>query len=213
MTTEYSAVARAVLLLTIFQSCIPLAGLRQRRRLVLPLTVHHLRACRRPLDSSVARDARYRGIIFASDGVDGRSAERERKSPQPRSFQQRHKSSDPSHPRLRLVDSAALVITQRRPAHGIALQQHASTRAVRTTRELLPCSTRTKRGTQPCTRMLRPEESIGLHACDAVCVLVTLWRGSAKVVWRCVCFMRHAVCLGRCVTARVCQIRATAQSR
>jgi len=42
MTTEYSAVARAVLLLTIFQSCIPLAGLRQRRRLVLPLTVHHL---------------------------------------------------------------------------------------------------------------------------------------------------------------------------
>ena len=84
MTTEYSAVARAVLLLTIFQSCIPLAGLRQRRRLVLPLTVHHLRACRRPLDSSVARDARYRGIIFASDGVDGRSAERERKSPQPR---------------------------------------------------------------------------------------------------------------------------------
>mmetsp|Transcript_10015 Transcript_10015/g.25869 ORF Transcript_10015/g.25869 Transcript_10015/m.25869 type:complete len:203 (-) Transcript_10015:171-779(-) len=119
----------------------------------------------------------------------------------------------PSHPRLRLVDSAALVITQRRPAHGIALQQHASTRAVRTTRELLPCSTRTKRGTQPCTRMLRPEESIGLHACDAVCVLVTLWRGSAKVVWRCVCFMRHAVCLGRCVTARVCQIRATAQSR
>ena len=108
MTTEYSAVARAVLLLTIFQSCIPLAGLRQRRRLVLPLTVHHLRACRRPLDSSVARDARYRGIIFASDGVDGRSAERERKSPQPRSFQQRHKSSDPSHPRLRLQSVAGI---------------------------------------------------------------------------------------------------------
>ena len=105
MTTEYSAVARAVLLLTIFQSCIPLAGLRQRRRLVLPLTVHHLRACRRPLDSSVARDARYRGIIFASDGVDGRSAERERKSPQPRSFQQRHKSSDPSRCGTALVRS------------------------------------------------------------------------------------------------------------
>jgi hypothetical protein len=103
MTTEYSAVARAVLLLTIFQSCIPLAGLRQRRRLVLPLTVHHLRACRRPLDSSVARDARYRGIIFASDGVDGRSAERERKSPQHDCAAKRHFSSDRSHPRLRLV--------------------------------------------------------------------------------------------------------------
>ena len=31
------------------------------------------------MDSSVARDSRYRGIAFASDGVNGRSAERERK--------------------------------------------------------------------------------------------------------------------------------------
>mmetsp|Transcript_43563 Transcript_43563/g.128253 ORF Transcript_43563/g.128253 Transcript_43563/m.128253 type:complete len:188 (-) Transcript_43563:174-737(-) len=122
MTTEYSAVARAVLLLTIFQSCIPLAGLRQRRRLVLPLTVHHLRACRRPLDSSVARDARYRGIIFASDGVDGRSAERERKSPQPRSFQQRHKSSDPSHTRLRLVTHSTDEDVRTEQAHSDTTQ-------------------------------------------------------------------------------------------
>ena len=84
MTTEYSAVARAVLLLTIFQSCITLVGLRRRRRLVIPLILQHLRACRRRLDSYVARDARYIRIAFASDGVDGRSAERERKSPQPR---------------------------------------------------------------------------------------------------------------------------------
>ena len=83
MTIEYSAVARAVLLLTICQSCIPLAGLRQRCRLVIPPILQRVRAIGRRLDSYVARDSRYIRIAFASDGVDARSAERERKSPQP----------------------------------------------------------------------------------------------------------------------------------
>ena len=84
MTGELSAVACTAKESTNFQRCIPLVGLRQRRRLVLPLTLQPFRACRRQLDSSVARDSRYRGIAFASSGLDGRSAERERKSPQPR---------------------------------------------------------------------------------------------------------------------------------
>ena len=56
MTIEYSAVARAVLLLTICQSCIPLAGLRQRCRLVIPPILQRVRAIGRRLDSYVARD-------------------------------------------------------------------------------------------------------------------------------------------------------------
>eukprot|EP00966_Prymnesium_polylepis_P099037 2293627-Prymnesium_polylepis.2 len=83
-STEYSAVARAVLRSTICHGCMPLVGLRQRHRVVIPLTVQYLRAWRRRLDSSVARDSRYRGIAFASNGVDGWSAERERKTLKPR---------------------------------------------------------------------------------------------------------------------------------
>ena len=52
------------------------------------------------MDSYVARDSRYIGIAFASNGVEGRSAERERKTLQP---SKRHYSSDPAHPRVRLV--------------------------------------------------------------------------------------------------------------
>ena len=62
----------------------PLAGLRQRRRTVIPLTHQRLRASRRPLDWYVARVARYIAIAFILDGVDGRSAERERKTLQAR---------------------------------------------------------------------------------------------------------------------------------
>ena len=78
-TAGHSAVAPAAKGSTTCSGCITLAGLRQRRHLVIPLVLQRVRACRRQLDSSVARDSRYRGIAFASSGLDGRSAERERK--------------------------------------------------------------------------------------------------------------------------------------
>ena len=77
-TAEHSAIACGALRPTICHSCFPLAGLRQRRQLAVPLTLQRLRARRRRLDSYVARDCGYIRIAFMSDGVDGRSAARGR---------------------------------------------------------------------------------------------------------------------------------------
>ena len=77
-TAEHSAIACAALRSTICHSCNPLAGLRQRRQLVVPVILQRLRVSRRRLDSYVARDRGYIRIAFMSDAVDGRSAARGR---------------------------------------------------------------------------------------------------------------------------------------
>ena len=77
-TAEHSAVARAAVRSTICHICIPLAGLRQRGQLAVPLILQRLRPWRRRLDSYVARDRGYIRIAFVSDAVDGRSAARGR---------------------------------------------------------------------------------------------------------------------------------------
>ena len=77
-TAEYSAVACGAMRSTTCHSCNPLAGLRQRRHLVVPLILQRLRPWRRRLDWYVARDRGYIPIAFTCDGVDGRSAARGR---------------------------------------------------------------------------------------------------------------------------------------
>ena len=81
MTGELSAVACAAKESTNCQRCIPLVGLRQRRRLAVPLQLERLRYFRRQLEKYVARDGGYIPFAFVLDGVDARSAERERKTP------------------------------------------------------------------------------------------------------------------------------------
>jgi hypothetical protein len=102
MTTKHSAVARAAMRSSICHSCIPLAGLRQSGQLVVPLILQRLLACRRCLDSYVARDNGYIRIAFISDAVDGRSAERGRNTivRQNDTFLQ---CTDLTHPGLRHV--------------------------------------------------------------------------------------------------------------
>ena len=62
MTGELSAVACAAMESTTCQSCNPLVGLRQRRRLAVPLQLERLRDFRRKLEKYVARDGGY--ILF-----------------------------------------------------------------------------------------------------------------------------------------------------
>ena len=103
MITKYSAVARAAVRSTIYHSCIPLAGLRQRGQLGAPLILQRLRACRCRLDSNVARDVGYIGFAFISDALDGRSAARGRNTFVRQNSPKRHFLSDSHHPRLRHV--------------------------------------------------------------------------------------------------------------
>ena len=77
-TAEHSAVAFGALRSTTCQCCIPLAGLRQRRQLVVPVILQRFRPWRCRLDCYVARDCGYITIAFTSDAVDGRSAARYR---------------------------------------------------------------------------------------------------------------------------------------
>ena len=77
-TAEYIAVACGAVRSTTCQCCIPLAGLRQRGQLVVPLTLQRLRPWRCRLDWYVARDRGYIPIAFLADAVDGRSAARGR---------------------------------------------------------------------------------------------------------------------------------------
>ena len=79
MTGELSAVACAAMESTTCQSCNPLVGLRQRRRLAVPLQLERLRDFRRRLENYVARDGGYIVLGFTLDRVAVRGRERYRK--------------------------------------------------------------------------------------------------------------------------------------
>ena len=76
MTGELSAVACAAKESTNCQRCIPLVGLRQRRRLAVPLQLERLRDFRRRLEKYVARDGGY--ILFQSASNNSKALELER---------------------------------------------------------------------------------------------------------------------------------------
>ena len=79
MTGKLSAVACAAKESTTCQICIPLVGLRQRRRLAVPLQLERLRDFRRQLEKYVARDGGYIVLGFTLDRVAVRGRERYRK--------------------------------------------------------------------------------------------------------------------------------------
>ena len=76
LTGRPSAVACAANESTNFQSCIPLVGLRQRRRLAVPLQLERLRDFRRQLEKYVARDGGY--ILFQMASKNSKALELER---------------------------------------------------------------------------------------------------------------------------------------
>ena len=76
MTGELSAVACAAKESTNCQRCIPLVGLRQRRRLAVPLQLERLRDFRRQLEKYVARDGGY--ILFQMASKISKALELER---------------------------------------------------------------------------------------------------------------------------------------
>ena len=76
MTGKLSAVACAAKESTTCQICITLVGLRQRRRLAVPLQLERLRDFRRRLEKYVARDGGY--ILFQSASNNSKALELER---------------------------------------------------------------------------------------------------------------------------------------
>ena len=76
MTGELSAVACAAMESTTCQSCNPLVGLRQRRRLAVPLQLERLRDFRRHLEKYVAAISGY--ILFQMASKISKALELER---------------------------------------------------------------------------------------------------------------------------------------